>query len=140
MKPLLGITCLVLTLNSLSCSNSGSEKGFQASFAKGVKKDLSTGMKTSYNGLSLEEDYLVDENDEQLSSNEIKMGSKFSVVLTGVENFKLENDRAFPGLSIIVKDETGKEVMNTGDLFSDYANGFSKEESETLRASLTVGS
>src|SRR4030095_15443196 len=83
MKTTFRLLMVGLILVWASCSNSGSDKGFHASFAKGVKKYLSTGLKTSYNGLSIDEDYLVDENDEQLSSNDIKMGSKFSVVVTG---------------------------------------------------------
>lgn len=109
-------------------------------FSKGVKKDLGTGLTTSYNGFSVEDVYMV-LNDEtvKMNSNEAPLGSRIQVVVTGVENFTEENGKVFPGCTIILTDAQGKELLNLPDAFSDAAAGLNKEEATTLRATVTTG-
>jgi hypothetical protein len=54
-------------------------------FSKGVKKDLNTGLSASYNGLTIDDIFLADENGNKLSQNKVKLGAKVQVVATGVD-------------------------------------------------------
>jgi hypothetical protein len=109
-------------------------------FSKGVKKDLGTGLSTSYNGFSVEDVYMV-MNDEtvKMNNNTVALGSRIQVVVTGVENFTEENGKVFPGCTIVLTDAQGKELLNLPDAFSDAAAGLNKDEATTLRAALTTG-
>ena len=101
--------------------------------------DLSTGTKTSYSGFSVEEIYIVDAEDKALSSNEIPLDTKFSIVYQGIENYTLKDGKAFPGLSMQVTDAAGNFILNEADLFSNSAEGYSAEDASILRGSVTVG-
>jgi hypothetical protein len=131
---ILAITLLLVT----GCSNTGKD-GFSIGFSKGVKADLSTGAKTTYSGFAVENVYVVDAEDNQLSDNEVPLDSKFSIVYEGIENYSLKEGKAFPGLSLQVTDETGADVLNEADLFSSYTEGFEVETASVLRGTVTVG-
>jgi len=110
------------------------------SFSKGTKKDFITGLSTSYNGFDVESISAVGEGDQALSASEVPMDSKFSIVFQGIENYTLKDEKAFPGLSMLVTDAKGGEIINMPDLFSDSSNGHPSEDASVLRAIVTVGS
>lgn len=128
---------LILMLGT-GCSNSGKD-GFSIGFSKGVKADLMTGAKTSYNGFAVENVYVVDAEDNQLNDNKVSLDSKFSIVFEGIENYTLKEGKAFPGLAMEVTDEAGNFILNEADLFSDNAEGFEPETAGVLRGTVIVG-
>lgn len=130
---------ILLVISLASCDVSVSGKVNTPGNSKAVKEDLQTGLRTSANGLSFEEHYLVNDKDEELVITQFQPGNKISIVLTGVKNFKLDKDRAYPGLSLKVTDMNGKAFLETGNLFESYADGFTEKDAATLRASLTIG-
>jgi hypothetical protein len=136
MKTISGFLIVALLA---TCSNSGSS-GFTVGFSKGVKADLSTGAKTTYNGFAVQNVYVVDAEDNQLNDSEVPLDSKFSIVFEGIENYTLKDGMAFPGLSLEVTDETGAYILNEADLFSTYTDGFEPETASVLRGTITVGS
>lgn len=137
MKSLLSILAGTALLAFAGC-NLKSE-GVNFSFAKGTKKDFATGLTTSYDGLAVEDAYLLDGEDQRLSSNEVAVGTKISIYFTGVENFVKEGERVFPGMSISVTNAAGEEVLGAEDLFADQQEGFTPEEASVLRSALTIG-
>ncbi|MBX2915459.1 MAG: hypothetical protein KF856_09350 [Cyclobacteriaceae bacterium] len=137
MKTIFILACVLMF--AMACSNPGGSSGFSVGFSKGVKADFSTGAKTSYTGFGIENIYVVDAEDNQLSDNELSLDSKFSIVYEGVENYTLKDGKAFPGLSIAVTDASGAYVLNETDLFSTYTEGFDPEAASVLRGSITVG-
>ena len=109
-------------------------------FSKGVKKDLATGLTTTYNGLTIENIYLTDSLSNAPSKNNIiKLGNPVSILAIGVDYFTEENGKVFPACSIILKDKNGKEIINQSDAFAALINGTSKESSTELRAILNTG-
>ncbi|MBN8653726.1 MAG: hypothetical protein J0L67_20015 [Cytophagales bacterium] len=128
---------LILMIGS-ACSNSGKE-GFSVGFSKGVKADLMTGAKTSYNGFAVENVYVVDAEDNQLGDNEVPIDSKFSIVFEGIENYTLKDGKAFPGLAMEVTDEAGNFILNEADMFSTNAEGFEPETASVLRGTVIIG-
>jgi hypothetical protein len=123
------ITILLTTILFLSSCN----------FSKGVKKDLSTGLSTSYNGFAIEESYLLDSTENQLTSNVIALGNIIFVRVTGVENYEEKNGKAYPGCSILLTDKAGKEVLNIKDAYADLKDGVSVTDAKTLTASVNTG-
>jgi len=130
---------ILLAASIASCNISVSGEVNTPGNSKAVKEDLQTGLRTSANGLSFTDHYLVNDKDEALVITQFQPGNKISIVLTGVQNFKLDNGHAFPGLSLTVTDASGKKVMETGNLFESYTDGFTEKDAATLRASLTIG-
>lgn len=109
-------------------------------FSKGVKKDLNTGLAVSYNGFAVEDAYLMEnEESNKMSDNKLALGSRVHVVVTGVDNFAEADGKVFPGCTIILTDQSGKEILNLPDAFSDASGGLNKDEATTLRATITTG-
>lgn len=110
------------------------------SFSKGVKKDLNTGLTTSYNGFGLDDIYLAGgEADTRMDNNAIGLGEKISVLAAGVRYFTEKDGKVYPGCSIILTDKSGKEILNLPDAFADMAEGTEKDKASTLKAQLNTG-
>jgi hypothetical protein len=108
-------------------------------YSKGVKKDLSTHLTTTYNGFTLADIYLANTNETRLNSNKIPLGSKIFLIATGVENFEITESKVFPGCRMILTDKNKKEILNLPDAFSEMTNGTSTTEAHTLKAALITG-
>jgi hypothetical protein len=142
---LLALAFIFLTSCGGSSSSSESKdstdtnSGFQFSASAGVKMDINTGTKTNYSGFAVDDIYIVDSEDKQLTSNEVALDTKFSIVYEGVKNYSLKDGKAFPGLSLQVTDAAGGYILNESDLLASYTDGFSAEDASVLRGSVTVG-
>ncbi len=112
--------------------------GCSGSFSKGTKKDMTTGLSTNYNGFSIADVYMADSDGNRLQNNEIKLGSSFMVVVTGVENYQQKDNNVFPGCQIILTDKNKKELLNLPDAFADQ-QGLAPSEASTLKATLNTG-
>ena len=108
-------------------------------FSQGAGKDLVTGHTTSYNGFALDDIYLADAGGNKLSSNRIRLGAMVMVVADGVDFFSVKDDKVFPGCRIILRDESGKEVLDLPDAFTDLPNGLPESEARQLRAKINTG-
>lgn len=124
---------LTITLFSVCCLLS-----FSCQFSKGVKKDLKTGLFTTYNGFDLDDIYLIDEKGNRLNNNQIVLGSKMEVVASGVENYTEKDGKVFPGCTILLTDKAGKEILNLPNAFAEL-EGTTADEANLLKASLTTG-
>ncbi|NJO03621.1 MAG: hypothetical protein HC880_19795 [Bacteroidia bacterium] len=111
--------------------------GGSISFSAGTKKDISTGLATSWKGLHVEDAYLMDlKTKERINSNEVTQGDEIAIVVTGVDNLTESEGKVAPGLDISVTDPSGKEVLGAKDILS---NEFAKDDVNLLQATLTVG-
>lgn len=107
-------------------------------FSAGVKKDLTTGLFYSNNGLSVSEVYFVGPDNTPLSSNKVAVGTTVAIVIQGIENYELKDGKAFPGLSLSVTDDAGTAVLSNDDLFAG-GEGYSPTDASVLRGTVTVG-
>jgi hypothetical protein len=104
----------------------------------GVKTDLITGLKTSYDGLSFEEVYLSTD-DTRLTNNEFNLGKTIHMNFNGVQGFSLKDGKVNLGASIVVLDANGKKIIDYPDLFESYStNGATPEETSSLDLSITL--
>ena len=108
-------------------------------FSKGVKKDLTTGLSTSYNGLTLDDIYLADEGGNRLNNNKIKLGARVLIIANGVDYFTEKEGKVFPGCQIILTDKNKSEILNLPDAFADMTSGTTAAQAKTLQASLNTG-
>lgn len=109
------------------------------SFSKGVKKDITTGLTSSYNGFSVDDIYLTDDKGNKISSNQVTLGNSLLVVASGVENYKLVNGKAYPGCTIILTDKNKTELLNLKDAFASLSDGLPAAEATELKATLNTG-
>lgn len=108
------------------------------SFSAGTKKDLTTGLSYSYNGFNVSEVYFVDSDNLPKGSSEVELNSQVAIVVQGIENYMLVNDKAYPGMSLYVTDKNGNQVIGEADMFESNI-GYSAEDASVLRGTITVG-
>jgi hypothetical protein len=105
----------------------------------GTKTDTSTGMRTTSSGLACD-DATASIDGIRLTSNEIPMGKKIVLRLTGVRGFKKLNGKVFPGATMSMADPDGTPVGKFGDLFSRYsATGMDPQTAGRISLTLTTG-
>jgi hypothetical protein len=125
----LKIVVVILSVVLYSC---------KGGFSTGVKKDLSTGLSTSYNGFAVDDVYLtVDGN--KVNSNKVSLGKQILVVANGVDYYEEKNGKVFPGCSIVLTDKNGKSILNIADAFADLKDGFEPEKASMLNATISTG-
>ena len=108
-------------------------------FSVGTSKDFNTGLKESHNGFAVSDVFLANKAGQHLSSNKVKMDSTFTIVATGVENYKLNGGKAYPGCELTLKDKTGKVLGSIPDLLADIAkNGLEPTGATALTAMLSL--
>ena len=152
------INILILTLMTsmlhVSCGKSGtteyatsngtlkvSEEGAQITNDEAnVRLDTDTELSTGMNVFAVDKIYIVDGDDNKISTTKVPLNSTFSIVYEGVKNYTLQNGKAFPGLSMQVIDmNQGTPVLNEADLLASYTDGLSEADASVLRATVTVG-
>src|SRR5688572_31675416 len=87
-------------------------------FSAGTKKDFGSGLSFEYKGFSVEEVLLVGPDNVAMSSNEVQLGTQVAIVVQGLANYELKDDKAFPGFMISVTDKDGIAVLGSEDLFA----------------------
>ncbi|PZR41664.1 MAG: hypothetical protein DI538_00410 [Azospira oryzae] len=108
------------------------------SFSAGTHKDLSTGLSYSYNGFGVEKVTLVGPDNTAMSSNEAVLNSQIAIVVEGLTNYTLKDDKAYPGLMLNVTNKEGIAVISEADLF-DGGNGYPPADAAVLRGTITIG-
>jgi hypothetical protein len=124
-------TSLILILIALVCSS--------CNFSVGTKTDLTSGLSSSWNGLSAENIYFVDPEDQSITNKQVTWNTECSFVFEGISNYSLKDGNAFPGITLTVTDPSGAEVVAFDDMLASYTEGVSPTDAAVLRASLTVG-
>ncbi len=108
-----------------------------AQLSTGIKKDLSTGLTTSYNGLVPGETRLV-MNEEVLNHTDIPIGESFFIVNENVEGLKVKDGNISVGCSLIITDKNGKKMLEAADLFSGK-DVLPKENGRFLKCIVNTG-
>ncbi len=105
----------------------------------GVNSDLITGLTYNYQGLGVEE-VVLSLDGQRLQSNEFASQSQVYMNFLGVNGFKQENGKVFPGLSVKVTDQAGNTILEAADLFTQYeTEGLAAQNAQELSSNLTIG-
>lgn len=103
----------------------------------GVKKDLSTGLVTSYKDIEPAKAMLV-MNDEILNHTDIPIGEKFMVINDDVNGLISKNGKVKVGCYLKIADKTGKIMLEEKDLFAGN-DEFLPKDARVLRCTVTTG-
>lgn len=103
----------------------------------GIKKDFTTGLSSSYNGIEPEKTFLV-MNNEVLNHTDIPLGESFLVVNDGIKGMQVKNGKVKVGCSLSITDEQGKVVLNEKDLFDGH-DEFEEKNAKMLKCTVSTG-
>jgi len=106
-------------------------------FSAGANKDFGTGLSYSYNGFGVQNVRLIDQANNAMTSNKVKLNTEVAIAALGVSHYGLKEGKAYPGMMLLVTDATGKPVINVADLFADN-QGAPPESATELRGTITV--
>jgi hypothetical protein len=107
-------------------------------FSAGTNIDLSTGLSYNYNGFSVDEVLFVGPDNTVKNNNEVQLGTAVAIVVQGLANYELEDNKAYPGLMLSVTDKEGTFIVNEADIFAE-SEGYSAANAAILRGTFTIG-
>ena len=126
---LLQVSCLVIiTFFNYSCDQKA---------VAGIKKDLSTGLTTTYKGIEPSGAYMV-MNDEVIHHTDIPLGEKFILVNDGVTGLVVKNEKVKVGCYLKIADRSGNILLEEKDLF-EGSDEFSQENARMLKCTVSTG-
>lgn len=103
----------------------------------GIKKDLNTGLSSSYTGMEPEKVFLV-MNNEILNHTDIPIGESFLLVNDGIKGMEVKNGKVKVGCSLSVSDQQGKVLLNEKDLFANH-DEFEEKDAKMLKCTVGTG-
>ena len=103
----------------------------------GVKKDLATGLVTSYKDMEPATARLV-MNNEVLNHTDIPIGEKFIVINDDVSGLVSKNGKVKVGCYLKIADKSGKILLEEKDLFAG-SDEFLPQEARMLQCTVTTG-
>jgi len=109
-------------------------------FSAGTNKDFATGLSYSYNGFRVDRVVLIGPDNTVMSSNEVVLNSEIAVLVEGLANYELKDEKAFPGMMMTVTDKAGVAVISEADLFAGGKEGYPAVDAAVLRGTITIGS
>ncbi len=103
----------------------------------GIKKDLNTGLSSSYKNMEPQKVYLS-MNGEELGHTDIPIGETFFVINDNVKGMVKKDGKVAVGCALRITDKTGKILLNEADLFKDH-DIFHPDSAKQLRCAVTTG-
>ena len=103
----------------------------------GIKKDLTTGLVTSYKEIEPAKVLLV-MNDEILNHTDIPIGEKFIVINDGVSGLVTKNGKVKVGCYLKICDKAGNILLEEKDLFANN-DEFLPTDARMLKCTVTTG-
>lgn len=103
----------------------------------GIKKDLTTGLSSSYKNMEPQKVFLV-MNGEELNHTDIPLGEKFYVINDNVKGLTEKDGKVSVGCSLQIIDKKGKVLLDETDLFRN-ADIFDRDSATVLRCGVTTG-
>jgi len=121
------ITFVIILLFNFSCDHK----------VAGIKKDLATGLTTSYKGIEPAKAFII-MNDEVISHTDIPLGEQFLVINDGIAGLVTKNGKVKVGCYLKIADSSGAILLEEKDLFA--ANDeFPEEQARLLKCTVSTG-
>jgi hypothetical protein len=108
-----------------------------ASVSKGVKKDFTTGLTTSFTRMQPQKALLV-MNGEELHHTDIPVGESFILMNDGIEGQVTNNGTVRLGCSLTIAYKSGAVLFKDNDLFLEK-DMFREEEAKLLKCTIHTG-
>jgi len=122
------ILIIAIGLSTSSC---------QAQTLKRVKKDLNTGLRTTYENLVPGETEMV-MNGEVIGHTDIPLGEEFIIVNKGVRGLVTKAGKVSVGCSLVITDKKNNVLLKDPDLFKNI-NGINVEKAKYLKCIVSTG-
>ena len=103
----------------------------------GIKKDMTTGIVTSYKYIEPAKVLLV-MNDEVINHTDIPIGEKFIVINDGVSGLVTKNGKVKVGCYLKIADQAGNILLEEKDLFTNN-DEFIPKDARMLKCTVTTG-
>jgi hypothetical protein len=103
----------------------------------GVKKNMSTGLVTSYKDIEPSKALLV-MNNEEINHTDIPLGEKFMLVNDDVSGLITKNGKVKVGCYLKIADVAGNILLENKDLFAG-SDEFSPKDARMLKCTVTTG-
>ena len=103
----------------------------------GVKKDLNTGLSSSYKNMEPQKVYLL-MNGEELGHTDIPIGETFYVINDNINGLVEKDGKVAVGCALKITDKTGKVLLEEADLFKGQ-DIFEPDSARQLRCAVTTG-
>ena len=103
----------------------------------GVKKDLTTGLTSTYQNMEMEKAVLM-MNEEILNHTDIPIGESFLLINENVTGMQVKDGKVSVGCSLRISDENGTVLFQDKDLFAGN-DVFAKEEATRLKCTINTG-
>lgn len=124
---LLIIPLVLMVLQLMSCDHK----------LTGVKKDLATGLVTSYKDIEPSKAFLV-MNDEVINHTDIPIGEKFVLINDDVSGLETINGKVKVGCYLKIADSAGNILLEEKDLFAGN-DEFAPKDARMLKCTVTTG-
>ena len=109
----------------------------QAQTLRGVKKDLNTGLRTTYENLVPGETEMV-MNGEVIGHTDIPLGEEFIIVNKGVRGLVTKAGKVSVGCSLVITDKKNNILLKDQDLFKNV-NGIDVAKAKYLKCIVSTG-
>ena len=103
----------------------------------GVKKDLNTGLSSSYSGMEPEKAFLM-MNNEVLNHTDIPIGESFLLVNDGIRGLVVKDGKVRVGCSLKISDMQGNVLLEEKDLFAGH-DTFDEADAKLLKCTVNTG-
>lgn len=103
----------------------------------GTKKDLSTGLSTTYKNMEPAKTIMV-MNDEVINHTDIPLGESFVIINEQVEGLTIKDGKFSTGCSLQIKDAQNNVLLDEKDLFAGN-DVFDKTENIQLKCTINTG-
>ena len=106
--------------------------------SSGIKKDLNTGLTTSFVNMEPSSAWL-EMNNEVLNHTDIPLGNSFLLINENVSDMQVKDGKISAGCSLKISEDNGNVLLHEKDLFAGN-DVFAKEESTRLKCTINTGS
>jgi hypothetical protein len=103
----------------------------------GVKKDLATGLVTSYKDIEPSKAFLV-MNDEVINHTDIPIGEKFILINDDVNGLVTKEGKVKVGCYLKIADKSGNTLLEEKDLFAGN-DEFAPKDARMLKCTVSTG-
>lgn len=103
----------------------------------GIKKDLTNGITTTYNGLEPAQIFKV-MNGEVVNHNFVVLGESFAIINEGVKGLKAKDGKVSVGCALLITDEAGNKLLDELDLFAGH-DVLGSDTTRQLKCTINTG-
>jgi len=96
-----------------------------------IYNDPGPQLKITGNGFNVGKAFIATDSALQ-QSNQLNFNTKYYMVISGIEGFKRQKDKVFPGVRIFITDLANNTILDTGDLLANDKEGMDTADAREI--------